>query len=57
MNSGLDNQGLKGFLPDDISKLPNLQILWVPDMFLSILEKDMSKYFGQCMHESCMHYA
>jgi len=26
-------------------------------MFLSILEKDMSKYFGQCMHESCMHYA
>ncbi|QCD84387.1 receptor-like protein 4 [Vigna unguiculata] len=24
---GLDNQGLKGFLPDDISKLPNLQIL------------------------------
>ncbi|MED6122490.1 Receptor-like protein 4, partial [Stylosanthes scabra] len=25
MNSGLDNQGLKGFLPDDISKLHNLQ--------------------------------
>lgn len=27
INSGLDNQGLKGFMPNDISRLHNLQIL------------------------------
>lgn len=29
MHRGLDNQGLKGFLPDGISKLHHLQSLWV----------------------------